>query len=57
MAAATLAGRVCLVTGGTSGIGKATALGLAELGANVIVVCRDLQKGEAVRAETEAAPA
>jgi NAD(P)-dependent dehydrogenase (short-subunit alcohol dehydrogenase family) len=54
MAAATLAGRVCLVTGGTSGIGKATALGLAELGANVIVVCRDLQKGEAVRGEIEA---
>jgi NAD(P)-dependent dehydrogenase (short-subunit alcohol dehydrogenase family) len=31
--AAAMAGRTCLVTGATSGIGKATATGLARLGA------------------------
>ncbi len=39
-------GRVCLVTGATSGIGKATAHGLAALGASVVLIGRDPQKGE-----------
>ncbi len=39
--------RVCLVTGGNSGIGKAAALGLAKLGATVVIVSRDRAKGEA----------
>lgn len=38
--------RICLVTGANSGIGKETALGLAKLGAKVIMVCRDRSKGE-----------
>jgi NAD(P)-dependent dehydrogenase (short-subunit alcohol dehydrogenase family) len=38
-------GRVCLVTGGSRGIGKATALGLARLGASVIVLARDARAG------------
>ncbi len=38
--------KVCLVTGSTSGIGKATALGLARLGATVIVVARDESRGQ-----------
>lgn len=44
-------GKVCLVTGSNSGIGKETALGLARLGATVVMVCRDQSKGEAAQAE------
>lgn len=39
-------GKVCLVTGATSGIGKVTAAALAAQGAQVIVVGRDQQKAE-----------
>jgi NAD(P)-dependent dehydrogenase (short-subunit alcohol dehydrogenase family) len=42
-------GRICLVTGASSGLGKATALGLAKLGAQVVMVCRDGSLGEAER--------
>ena len=34
-------GKICLVTGATAGIGKATALGLARLDARVVIVGRD----------------
>jgi retinol dehydrogenase-14 len=44
-------GKVCLVTGGNAGIGKATALGLANMGAIVIVVGRDRSRGEAAVTE------
>jgi NAD(P)-dependent dehydrogenase (short-subunit alcohol dehydrogenase family) len=37
---------VCLVTGANSGIGKATAIGLARLGASVVLLCRDAGRGE-----------
>ena len=37
--------RICLVTGGTSGVGRATATGLAELGATVILVSSSAQRG------------
>ncbi len=46
-ASQSMQGKVCLVTGGSSGIGKATALGLARLGATVIVVARDRKRCEA----------
>jgi len=44
-------GKICLVTGASSGIGKATALGLAKLGATVVMVCRDTARGEAALSE------
>ena len=39
-----MAGKTCLVTGATSGIGRETALALARLGASVVVVGRDPAK-------------
>jgi NAD(P)-dependent dehydrogenase (short-subunit alcohol dehydrogenase family) len=48
-------GKICLVTGSTRGLGKATALALAHQHATVILGCRDQQRGEAVLAEIKAA--
>ena len=46
-----MGGNVCLITGATSGIGKATAMGLASMGASVVMVGRDRGRGEAAMAD------
>ena len=50
-----MAGRVCVVTGASSGIGKAASVALARLGATVVLVCRDSGRGRAALAEVSAA--
>jgi NAD(P)-dependent dehydrogenase (short-subunit alcohol dehydrogenase family) len=39
-----LSGKICLVTGGTSGIGQVTARELARLGAEVVITARSQEK-------------
>src|SRR4051794_37843094 len=46
--------KVCLVTGGTKGIGGATAISLAERGAHVAIAARNLDaEAESTRARIE----
>ena len=47
--------KVMLITGANSGIGKAASVELAKSGAHVVMVCRDIQKGEIARREVIAA--
>lgn len=49
-----MAGRRVLISGGTAGLGKETALGLLKLGAEVIVVGRNPEKTRAVVEELKA---
>ncbi|MFX1261124.1 MAG: SDR family oxidoreductase [Promethearchaeota archaeon] len=44
-------GKVCIVTGSNSGIGKETALALTRMGATVVMAVRDPQRGEEARDE------
>lgn len=52
-----LRGKRVLVTGANSGIGKATATSLARLGAEIIMLCRSLERGqtalEEIKRETQ----
>ena len=50
-----IAGKVALVTGAATGIGRASALALAEAGAAVVVVDRDLEGAQRTVGEIEAA--
>jgi retinol dehydrogenase-14 len=52
-----MGGKTVLVTGGTGGIGRATAEGLARLGARVAISGRDLARAQAAAAEIAAATA
>ncbi|MDA4120244.1 MAG: SDR family NAD(P)-dependent oxidoreductase, partial [Thaumarchaeota archaeon] len=38
-------GKTCIITGASSGIGKASAEQLASMGAHVIMVCRSQKRG------------
>ncbi|KAF0165580.1 MAG: short chain dehydrogenase [Rhodocyclaceae bacterium] len=49
-----VAGKVVVVTGGSSGIGKAAAFKLAEAGAIIIIVARDMEKINDTLAEAKA---
>lgn len=46
-----ISGKFCIVTGASSGIGKAIAHGLAAAGAHVTIVCRNAVRGREARDE------
>ncbi|MGZ8410865.1 MAG: SDR family oxidoreductase [Hyphomicrobium sp.] len=48
-------GKVCVVTGATGGIGRVTARELAHRGAEVIIIGRNRERGEAAAAEAQTA--
>lgn len=48
-----LSGKVAIVTGGGGGLGRPTALGLADFGADIVVVGRTLEKLEEVRKDVK----
>jgi NAD(P)-dependent dehydrogenase (short-subunit alcohol dehydrogenase family) len=52
---AAVRGKVILITGASSGIGRATAVKVADAGATVLLVARSLEKLEETKAEIEAA--
>ncbi len=51
----TMQGKICLITGGTNGIGKSTAQALAQMGATVVIVGRNAQKTSQVVDEIRSA--
>ena len=49
-----MAGRTVLITGGSGGIGRATALGLAAMGAHLAITGRDRERSEGAVREIRA---
>jgi NAD(P)-dependent dehydrogenase (short-subunit alcohol dehydrogenase family) len=52
---ASMQGRVCVITGSNTGIGKAAAEQIAALGAHVVMVCRNRGKAERAMADVTSA--
>src|SRR5580704_2601020 len=48
-------GKTCMITGATSGIGRASALELGRLGAKLVLVCRNRERGEELVREIQRA--
>lgn len=46
--------KICMITGANSGIGKDTAIKMAQQGHQIILVCRSREKGEAAIRELKA---
>ena len=46
-----LKGKICIVTGANSGIGKYTCIELAQKGATIVMLCRNKEKGEKTKKE------
>src|SRR5271155_5775143 len=55
MSAPDLSSKTAIVTGATRGIGKETAVGLARMGATVVVTARDVARGESAVGDVKAA--
>jgi NAD(P)-dependent dehydrogenase (short-subunit alcohol dehydrogenase family) len=55
--ATSMHGKICVITGANTGIGKAAAEALAALGAQIIMICRNRAKGERALADIAQAAA
>ena len=44
-------GKICIITGANSGIGKATAIGLAKMNATIVMMSRNKERGEEAQKE------
>ena len=51
MADADMTNKIVVITGANSGIGKVAARQLASMGANVVMICRNRERGEEARSE------
>jgi NAD(P)-dependent dehydrogenase (short-subunit alcohol dehydrogenase family) len=52
---ASMSGKVCVITGATSGVGLESLKRLAQGGATIVMVCRNLEKAKALRDATVSA--
>jgi len=50
-----IGGKTCLITGATSGIGRSSAIELAKMGAKLVLVCRNRERGQEVVREIQRA--